>query len=490
MADQTLRAMADAVLLPGFHGPAAPDWLRRRISGSLGGVCLFASNIADPAQVRELTDSLRNEREDVVVSVDEEGGGVTRLDATTGSRFPGAAALGRVDDVVLTEQIGQEVGELIAAGGISLNFAPCVDVLVDKLNPVIGIRSFGADPDLVARHTAAFVRGHQRAGVAACAKHFPGHGDTGVDTHLSVAVIDSDLEMMRATALVPFAAAIRAGVASVMAGHLLVPAVDDRPSSISRRWITEILRQEMGFTGAVITDALEMAAIAANYGMVEGAVMAIEAGADLLCLGAADATAELLDAIVAALVDAVRGGRIGEDRLAEAAQRSRLLSALPPASPRADAGAARSRSNEAASRALETVGVIPPLVAGVVVVRCEAGRNFAIGSVPWGPMSALPSALGAVEIVVTQHDIVPLDRFTAAPQILVVTNDRHRYSWMREVVAHIRAARPDAILIEMGTGGVGPEDGPAIASYGSGRANSIAVVERLQAGQIPPPPML
>ena len=267
----SLRALADAVLLPGFHGRQVPDWLRRRISGSLGGVCLFSSNIGEPEQLRVLTDSLRTERDDVIVSVDEEGGGVTRLDAATGSRFPGVAALGRVDDLALTEQVGRAVGRLVAQAGITLNFAPCADVMVDRLNPVIGIRSFGADPALVARHTAAFVTGHQSAGIAACAKHYPGHGDTAVDTHLSVAVIDSDLESMRSTALLPFAAAIEAGVASVMAGHLLVPAVDQRPASVSRRWLTDILRGEMGFAGAVVTDALEMAAIAATYGMAEGA---------------------------------------------------------------------------------------------------------------------------------------------------------------------------------------------------------------------------
>ena len=320
-----LRALADAVLLPGFHGMTAPEWLRRRVSGSLGGVCLFGSNIGDPDQLRRLTDSLRSERSDVVISVDEEGGGVTRLDAATGSRFPGVAALGRVDDVELTEQIGRAVGRLVAQAGITLNFAPCADVMADRFNPVIGIRSFGPDPELVARHTAAFVTGHQAAGVAACAKHYPGHGDTDVDTHLSVAVIDSDLDSMRATALLPFAAAIDAGVASVMAGHLLVPAVDTLPASVSGRWLTDILRGEMGFTGAIVTDALEMAAIAATYGIAEGAVMAIQAGADLLCLGADDATPELLDTIGSALIAAVLSGRIPESRLYEAAGRALSL---------------------------------------------------------------------------------------------------------------------------------------------------------------------
>ncbi len=474
-----LSALADSVLLPGFHGMTAPEWLRRRISGSLGGVCLFGSNIGDPEQLRRLTDSLRSERTDVVVSVDEEGGGVTRLDAATGSRFPGVAALGRVDDVGLTAQIGRAVGRLVAQSGITLNFAPCADVMVDRLNPVIGIRSFGADPELVARHTAAFITGHQAAGVAACAKHYPGHGDTDVDTHLSVAVIDSDLDSMRATALRPFAAAVDAGVASVMAGHLLVPAVDARPASVSGRWLTDILRGEMGFTGAVVTDALEMAAIAATYGMAEGAVMAIEAGADLLCLGADDATPELLDTIGSALIAAVRSGRIPESRLYEAAGRALSLAALPDVAEPVDAARDRALSEETARRALQIVGPIPELLPGVVVIRCEAGRNFAIGSVPWGPTTAIPSSLGAVEYVVTPTGSVDAAILAAASRVLVVTSDRHRYPWMSAAVDAVRDRRPDAVLIEMGTTGVHGTDAPAIASFGSGLANTQAVVDVL-----------
>jgi len=478
----SLAQLADSVLLPGFTGSTAPDWLRRRISGSLAGVCLFSSNVGKPEQLRSLTDSLRSERENVVISVDEEGGGVTRLDAATGSRFPGVAALGRADDVRLTEQIGAAVGRLVGQAGITLNFAPCADVMADRFNPVIGIRSFGADPALVARHTAAFVTGHQSTGVAACAKHFPGHGDTDVDTHLSVAVIDSDLESIRSTALLPFVAAVEAGVASVMAGHLLVPAVDTLPASISRRWLTDILRLELGFSGAVVTDALEMAAIAATYGMVEGAVMAIEAGADLLCLGTDDATPDLLDAISAALIAAVRTGRFPESRLVEAAGRALTLSARPAVCAPIDSAADRALSEKVARRALLTVGPLPRLRRGLVVVRCEAGRNFAVGSVPWGPMTAIPANLSATESVVTATLPPDLDQLRNAEQLLIVTSDRHRYPWMQEVVRAIRSVRPDAVLAEMGTSGVEARDAPAIASFGGGLANTRAMVEVLAIG--------
>lgn len=478
-----LTALADGVLLPGFVGPQVPDWLRRRIAGSLGGVCLFGSNIVGPGQLRTLTDALRGGRDDVVVAVDEEGGSVTRLDAATGSRFPGAAALGRVDDVALTTGIGRAVGVLVGQSGITLNFAPCADIMVDRLNPIIGSRSFGSDPALVARHTAAFIDGHQSAGVAACAKHYPGHGDTDVDTHLSVAVIDSDLASLRDSALQPFVAAIGAGVATLMAGHLLVPAVDDRPASVSRRWLTDILRGELHFAGAVVTDALEMAAISREYGMAEGAVMAIEAGADLLCLGADDASPELLDVISAALVDAVRSGRIAESRLVEAVARVLALS-VPPAAPApADEGVGDRLSREAATRALHVQGPLLPLRDGVLVVRCEAGRNIAVGTVPWGPMTAIPGTVHATERVIGPDGGLPTAEIAAASQVVVVTSDRHRHPWMVQVVDRVRSIRPEAVLVEMGTSDVGAGDAPAIASFGAGLVNSEAVVHCLHDGR-------
>ena len=191
---------------------------------------------------------------------------------------------------------------------MNLNFAPCADVASDPANPVIGARSFGNDPKLVARHTTAFIAGQQAAGVGACAKHFPGHGDTDADTHHRLAVLDGDLERLLADAIPPFTAAIDAGVASVMAGHLLVPAVDRQPASVSHRWLTDILRGELGFQGVIATDALEMEALAGEYGIAESAVLALIAGADLLCLGGETRPDEELFAISTAIADAVRPG--------------------------------------------------------------------------------------------------------------------------------------------------------------------------------------
>ena len=179
----TLTRDALSVLQPGFTGTTAPDWLLRRLGEGLGAVGLFARNIDSPAQVAALTAQLRAERADVIVAIDEEAGDVTRLELRPGCSFPGNLALGAVDDAELTEEVAPDLGRRLAACGVTLNWAPAADVNTNPDNPVIGVRSFGADPDLVARHTAAYVPGLQSAGVAACAKHFPGHGDTAVDSH-------------------------------------------------------------------------------------------------------------------------------------------------------------------------------------------------------------------------------------------------------------------------------------------------------------------
>ncbi|MGN6742326.1 MAG: glycoside hydrolase family 3 N-terminal domain-containing protein, partial [Amnibacterium sp.] len=183
-----LRADAAAVLLPGFAGAALPDWVARRVGDGMGGVCLFAENVT--AALPSLTASLRSARPGVVIAIDEEGGDVTRLHAVDGSPEPGNAVLGRLDDLAATEASARRIGLALAEAGVTLDFAPSADVNVNPDNPVIGTRSFGADAALAARHVAAWVRGLQSTGVAACAKHFPGHGDTAVDSHRGLPVVD------------------------------------------------------------------------------------------------------------------------------------------------------------------------------------------------------------------------------------------------------------------------------------------------------------
>lgn len=485
---ERLEKLADGVLLPCFDGLTAPAWVRRRVAGSLGGVCLFARNVQSIEQVTALSESLIAERESVVIALDEEAGDVTRLHAATGSPFPGAYALGRADDVHLTEQIAREVGELLRSTGASLNLAPCADVAIDPANPVIGSRAFGRDPELVARHTAAWVRGQQAAGVAACAKHFPGHGDTNADSHRSVAVLQADWEQLEREALPPFVAAIAAGTGAIMPGHLLVPAVDDVPATVSPTWITEILRGQLGFSGAVVTDALEMAAVADAYGIAGAAVRALVAGADLLCIGGETRPEAEIDSIRDAIVDAVLDGTLSEERLADAAARTRSIgvaavhATADAAGPSAHGSDVERPSMEVARRATDCAGPLPTLREPVLVLRCSDTPNIAVGVVPWGPaglMSPVPH-----EIVLQDGDAFPEEAALAAGSVLVVTRDRHRYPWMVDLLSRARAVAPGAVLVEMGISGVTEADAPAIASYGATLANARAVVELLDGAAV------
>ncbi|OEV24027.1 sugar hydrolase, partial [Streptomyces nanshensis] len=328
-APDTLTRDALAVLQPGFAGTSAPAWLLRHLEEGLASVGLFGRNIESVQQLALLTEQLRDVRPDLLVAIDEEGGDVTRLEVRTGSSYPGNLALGRVDDPDLTRAVAFELGSRLAAAGVNLNWAPSADVNSNPDNPVIGVRSFGGDPQLVARHTVAYVEGLQAAGVAACVKHFPGHGDTAVDSHHDMPRIDADLETLRARELVPFAAAVEAGSKCVMSAHILLPALDaTRPGTLSPAALTGLLRAPrdqggLGHQGLIVTDGMEMRAISATYGLERGSVLALAAGADAICVGGGLAGEDTVLGLRDALVRAVRDGELAEERLADAAARVR-----------------------------------------------------------------------------------------------------------------------------------------------------------------------
>jgi beta-N-acetylhexosaminidase len=213
-------------LLPGFAGTELPMWLRDRLRAGLGGVCLFAQNISSPEQLRNLTEAIMAANPYAIIAMDEEGGDVTRLFAATGAPFPGNAVLGRLDDLDTTYQTAAAVGWSLRQAGCTVNFAPCVDVNSRSDNPVIGIRSFGSDAELVARHSRASVAGLQSTGIAATAKHFPGHGDTAQDSHVSLPGVNRSLDELRRRELVPFAAVIEEGCRVIMTSHILLPQLD------------------------------------------------------------------------------------------------------------------------------------------------------------------------------------------------------------------------------------------------------------------------
>ncbi len=326
-----VRRLAHAAVVTGFDGTTVPDWLTRRIDAGLGGVCWFGQNVQDESQATDLAAELHGLAPGLLVMSDEEGGDVTRLEMATGSSYPGHAALGFLDDVDATQAVAAAMGARLRAVGVDVALAPVVDVNADPANPVIGVRSFGAEPDLVARHGAAFVAGLQGAGVAGCAKHYPGHGSTHTDSHLALPTVNDPVEVLRERDLAPFAAVVEAGVRCVMTAHVVFPAYDSVPATLSRV-LLGLLREDLGFDGVVITDALDMKAISAGVGHGEGAVRSLAAGADLLCIGnpgypATYAADERLGVVVDAVAAAVEAGRLPISRLEQAAARVADLTA-------------------------------------------------------------------------------------------------------------------------------------------------------------------
>ena len=485
-ADPALARLADAILIPPFPGRSAPRWFLEALSRGLAGVTLFGPNIETPGQVSALTAALRSAAPasagDPVIAIDEEGGDVTRVAYADGSPYPGNAALGAVDDVSLTQAVHRAIGLDLAALGINFNLAPCADVLGSADSPAVGTRSFGADTDLVSRHTAAAVAGLQGAGVAACTKHFPGHGRTGTDTHAAIATIEGGLAELRQRDLPPFAAAIRAGTIAIMPSHLRVPELTgDLPATVSAAALGDLLRRELGFTGVIVSDALEMRAVRDRFGVPGAAVLAVAAGTDLLCLGRDSDEAEYL-AVRSALVDAVRDGTVAGTRLEDAADRvARLRGGLartrslgfPTAGDAADGvGLAAARRAVRASGPRATLS--RPLIIEVEPLENIAAGRFGWGLGPWAPADSVR------RVNAGDGDAAVILAAATGRSLVAVVRDAHRDANTFSLVRALLAARPDTVLVEMGLPRWQPPDGTSyLATYGASRASAQAAAELL-----------
>jgi beta-N-acetylhexosaminidase len=307
--------------LPGTTIPAEMRSLAREFG--LGGVILFRRNIEEPEQVAELSYDVQSLAGDLPlwVSVDQEGGRVARLKKPF-TVWPPMATLGRSGDEALAHRFAAALAAELRAVGVTLDYAPVLDIHTNPKNPIIGDRALSETADGVARLGAAVIRGLQDSGVAACGKHFPGHGDTSVDSHLELPLVEHPPDRIRRVECVPFEAAIKADVAFIMTAHILVPSLDDeRPATLSPRIVTGLLREELGFGGVILSDDLEMKAIAKTWAVPEAAVQAIAAGCDGLLICSGDV--ELQAATLEALVRAVEQERIPFKRLEDAQSRLR-----------------------------------------------------------------------------------------------------------------------------------------------------------------------
>lgn len=462
---RALEQLALRCLMPGFVGTTVPEWVRRRAELGLGGVVLYARNIESPSQLAALTASLHAERSQLLVATDEEGGDVTRLEAATGSSYPGNRSLGVANDRQLTFEVAKAMGSDLARAGIDLDLAPDADVNSNPLNPVIGVRSFGANPEAVAAQTAAWVSGLQSAGVAACAKHFPGHGDVAVDSHLERVVSAAD---PHEGALAPFQAAVASDVKAIMSAHVVVRAIDDVPATVSKRIMTGLLRDELGFRGLAISDGLEMRGLTDGLGLAEAAVLALIAGCDALCIGGGLAGVEVVDEIAGAIAHAVSDRRLPEARLAEAASRVDAVAEwranqLPPPPASGEVGLL------AARRGLIVDGSVG-IGKEAVVLQLQSTPSIPAGQVPWG----ITEALAARGVRVVAGDASS----ATGKSLVVVVRDLHRCPAHLEKVEAVLDVRPDAIVVEMGLPVLRPKRAAAyVATNGAARINAIAASE-------------
>ena len=480
------RCRALGVLMPGFVGTTLPNWLRALLQDGLGGICLFGHNIEGHAQVAALTAAIYSANPHAIVATDEEGGDVSRLHQHDGSPFPGNAVLGRIDDVEATRAVAHEVGAQLASVGIHLTLAPDADVNSNPDNPVIGIRSFGADPLVVAAHTAAWIDGVQAAGVAACAKHFPGHGDTSSDSHLSEPVLTADAATLSDRELVPFTAAIAAGTKTIMTSHIRVAALDpDAVATFSDAILGDLLRGRLGFEGVIVTDALDMVGASGTRGIPAAAVASIAAGADLLCLGSNNSEREIND-IVDALVYSDLSDELPTGRLTDATNRCRAL-ALWTADRRERAGTRAADADRepivdarqvAASFTLSerAQAVLASAAQPVQWVLIEPEPNVAVGTSPLGPFfdgGAVPS------LVVPIDDRAIAAEYVAEPGVLTVVVGRELHRDERALAAaNAIAARSEALIVDMG---FAHSDHVDIATFGASRLVGEALLQLVEA---------
>jgi beta-N-acetylhexosaminidase len=284
---------AGQALMIGFEGPSPTAELRDMIERyHVGGVILFARNVASPSQVAQLTSDLQalareSGHPPLLIAIDQEGGRVARLTEQTGFvEFPSAMAVGATGDVQNATLIARALAAELRAVGINVDFAPVLDVNNNPANPVIGTRSFGSDPRRVAAFGVAFIEALQAERVLAFGKHFPGHGDIAIDPHFALPTIPHDLGHLEAVEFVPFRSAIAAQVAGIMSAHAIFPAIDPtpgRPATLSPAVLTGLLRDTFGYNGLLATDSLEMGALAeAGYSPPQAALAAFKAGANLL----------------------------------------------------------------------------------------------------------------------------------------------------------------------------------------------------------------
>lgn len=420
---------------PGFGGTKVPEWLKKFLDNGLGGVTLFGSNTPDLETANNLVAQLRFYNPDLIVSIDEEGGDVTRLFAKEGSPIPSAALLGKINDVEFTEKCFLNLGNVLKNLDIDLTFAPVADVVSSPKNPILGVRSFGTDSDLVCKHISAAVTGLKKAKVSSSLKHFPGHGGAIEDSHHSLPKVAGSYEMLEQIHLKPFLSGIIAGADSIMVGHLIIESLDaHNAASQSKIIMNELLRKKINYQGVIITDALDMGALGGPANIANSAVNAISAGADFLCFSGLSEQEEFVLNSTKLVVKAISTGAIDESKVADSAIRNARL---------------RKKSDqEIQSNSINLNELLvgfeihgnPKInTQSIKYSQLNGEPTIAAGYINWGIKKALVSKNLSVNVV---------DDFMDAE--ILVFRDAWRDSKMFSQIMRIRDFNPDCIFIDMG----------------------------------------
>ncbi|CAG7650072.1 beta-N-acetylhexosaminidase [Paenibacillus allorhizosphaerae] len=324
IAKMTLDEKIGQLLLVGLDGDELSEPVKELIvTYHVGGFILYKNNVKDGRQLQQLTGALKEANRAVSgiplwMSVDEEGGRVTRMPDEL-VKIPSAQKIGKANKPEVSLQIGQTLGDMLSAYGLNMDFAPVLDVNSNPNNPVIGDRSFGNNAELVGKLGMQTMKGLQSRNVIPVVKHFPGHGDTSVDSHVGLPIVNHDLDRLRSLELKPFGEAVRAGADAVMVAHILLPKLDSAaPASFSKAVVTDLLRKEMGFEGVVITDDLTMGAVVQHYDLAKAAVQSIAAGSDVLLVGHGR---EQELSVFRAVKDAAQAGTLPMQRIEESVYR-------------------------------------------------------------------------------------------------------------------------------------------------------------------------
>lgn len=456
--------LALGVLSVGFGGTRVPIWLKPYLENGLGGITLFGSNTPDLKETADLVKEIRRYNPSIVVSIDEEGGDVTRIYAATGSEQSTAAQLGRIDDIDYTRANYYNLGLVLHSLGIDLTFAPVADICSNSKNPIVGIRSFGDRADLVSRHVAAAVRGLQAAGTSASLKHFPGHGGVLEDSHHNLPRIEGSLDDLEALHLEPFLSGMKAGARSVMVGHLIVDSLDsEHAASQSARVMNDFLRHDLAYDGVIITDALDMGALGGPANIPHSAAAAIRAGADFLCLSGLPDQSSFVAGSVQRIVAAIEEGQIDESQLKASADRISKLRDL--------REGLEEKSHLDVNTLIEGFEVFgnPKLSKNFITHRQLSGEpTAAAGHIKWGIKDALESAMVKVNDT-NSYDAIDV----------LVFRDAWRDPLMWSEVLRVATFNPDCIFIDMGWPTTEFTAKNLIRTFGVGNLTSQAVVSLL-----------